>query len=128
MKEDHIESCLTEDSGRGWRVSRVGKNWVCDSPLLSYCMGLYWGCYNYTCVQVGPGDIEYVKKYKSDENELQYAVEDHLYPPAICHDVLQSEVPRHLQSHKRIDLRIHGAKEGDITFPLDVLEEKEGVC
>ena len=42
----------------------------------------------------------YVKKYKSDAKELQYAVEDHLYPPAICHDVVQSEVPRHLtQAH-----------------------------
>ena len=50
MKEDHIESCLTEDSGRGWHAARVGKNWVCDSPLLSYFMGLYWGCYNCLCL------------------------------------------------------------------------------
>ena len=28
MKEDHIEGCLTEDRGRGWRASCVGKNWV----------------------------------------------------------------------------------------------------
>ena len=35
MKEDHIESCLNEDSGRGWRAACVGKNWVCDSPSLS---------------------------------------------------------------------------------------------
>ena len=78
-------------------------------------------------VQVGPRDIEYVKKYKSDEKELQFAVEDHLYPPAICHDIVQSQVPRDLQSHKRVQLHIHGAKEGVITFPVDVLEEKEGV-
>ena len=89
-------------------------------------MGLYWGCYNY-CVQVGPRDIEYVKKYKSDVKELQYAVAAHLYPPAICYDVVQSEVPRHLQSHKCIHLHVHGTKEGHITIPLDVLEEKEGV-
>ena len=64
--------------------------------------GFVLGLFINTCVQVGPRDIEYVKKYKSDENELQDAVEDHLYPPAICHDVVQSEVPRHLQSHKHI--------------------------
>ena len=40
MKEGHIESCLKEDSGRGWHASCVGKNWVSDSPLLSYCMCL----------------------------------------------------------------------------------------
>ena len=28
MKEDHIEGCLTEDRGRGWHASCVGKNWV----------------------------------------------------------------------------------------------------
>ena len=31
MKEDHIESSLTEDSGRGWSASVVGKNWVRES-------------------------------------------------------------------------------------------------
>ena len=128
MKEDHIESCLTEDSGRGWRAACVGKNWVCDSPLFYHIAWVCIGAVITTCVQVGPRDIEYVKKYKSDENELQYAVEDHLYPPAICHDVRQSELPRHLQSYKCIYLHIHGAKEGVITFSIDVLEEKEGVC
>ena len=63
-----------------------------------------------------------MKKYKSDEKELQFAVEDHLYPPAICHDIVQSQVSRDLQSHKRIQLHIHGAKEGVITFPVNVLE------
>ena len=29
MKEYHIEGCLTEDRGRGWHASCVGKNWVC---------------------------------------------------------------------------------------------------
>ena len=87
----------------------------------------YHGLLYCTCVQVGPRDIEYVKKYKSDEKELQFAVEDHLYPPAICHDIVQSQVPRDLQSPKRIQLHIHGAKEGVITFPVNVLKEKEGV-
>ena len=51
----------------------------------------------------------YVKKFKSDAKELQYAVEDHLYPPAICHDVVQSEVPRHLaQVHYPSYLRCQG--------------------
>ena len=99
--------------------------------VILLCYHIAWVCIGAvitTCVQVGPRDIEYVKKYKSDEKELQYAVEDHLYPPAICHDVRQSEVPRHLQSHKCILIVIQGAKEGDIPFLVDVLEEKEGVC
>ena len=99
--------------------------------MILLCYHIAWVCIGAvinTCVQVGPRDIEYVKKYKSDEKELQYAVEDHLYPPAICHDVKQSELPRHLQSHRRILINIHGAKEGDISFPINVLEEKEGVC
>ena len=69
-----------------------------------------------------------MQKFKGDELDLRDAVEHHLYPPAICHDVVQSEVPRHLQSHKRIYLHVHGAKEGDISFPINVLVEKEGVC
>ena len=68
-----------------------------------------------------------MKKYNRDEKELKFAVKEGLYPPAICHDIQQSQVPRDLQSHKRIQLQIHGAKEGVITFPVDVLEEKEGV-
>ena len=80
-----------------------------------------------TSVKVGPRDIEYKKEYKGDELELQYAVEEHLYPPAISLQVVQSEVPRHLRLHKRILLRIHGAKEGAMNFPIDFLEEKEGV-
>ena len=99
--------------------------------VILLCYHIAWVCIGAvitTCVQVGPGDIEYVKKYKSNENELQYAVEEHLYPPAICHDVVQSEVPRHLQSHKRILIRIQGNKEDDIILPIDFFEEKEGVC
>ena len=83
--------------------------------------------YCVTSVQVGPRDIEYMKKYKSNEKELQYAVEEHLYPPAISLEVVQSKVPRHLQSPKRILLHVHGAKEGVMKFPIDVIEEKEGV-
>ena len=79
-----------------------------------------------TSVKVGLRDIEYKKEYKGDELELQYAVEEHLYPPAISLQVLQSEVPRHLRLHKRILLHVHGAKEGAMTFPIDFLEEKEG--
>ena len=80
------------------------------------------------CVQVGLRDIEYMQKFKGDEVDLQDAVEDHLYPPAICHDVVQGEVSGELQLHKRrIHLHVHGAKEGVITFPIDFLE-KEGVC
>ncbi len=98
--------------------------------VILLCYHIAWVCIGaviITCVQVGPRDIEYVKKYKSDENELQYVVEAHLYPPAICYDVRQSELPRHLQSYKCIYLHVYGAKEGVITFSIDVLEEKEGV-
>ena len=80
-----------------------------------------------TSVKVGLRDIEYKKEYKGDELELRYAVEEHLYPPAISLHVLQSEVPRHLQSHKRILLHVCGAKEGAMNFPIDFFEEKEGV-
>ena len=137
MKEDHIEGCLTEDRGRGWHASCVGKNWVRTYVNLLLCTHIVITLYGLhsmfykpsgSCVQVGLRDIEYMQKFKGDELDLQNAVEEHLYPPAICHDVVQSEVPRHLQSHKRIDLHIHGAKEGEITFPIDFLEEKEGVC
>ena len=88
----------------------------------------YHGLLYFTCVQVGSRDIEYTKKYNRDEEELQFAVEEGLYPPAICHDIVQSKVPRDLQSHKHIQLQILSTKEGVIiTFPVDVLEQKEGV-
>ena len=80
-----------------------------------------------TSVKVGLRDIEYKKEYKGDELELQYAVEEHLYPPAISLQVVQSEVSSHLRLHKRILLRVHGAKEGAMNFPIDFLEEKEGL-
>ena len=80
-----------------------------------------------TSAKVGLRDIEYKKEYKGDELELQYAVEEHLYPPAITLQVVQSEVPRHLQSHKRILLHVHGPKKGAMNFPIDFFEEKEGV-
>ena len=88
---------------------------VCIS--MGYCV---------TSVQVEPEDIEYKKEYNGDEIELQYAVEEDLYPPTICLDVVQNEVPRHLQLHKSILLHVHGANEV-MKFPIDVLEEKEGV-
>ena len=77
-------------------------------------------------VKVWPVDIEYKKKYKSNEKELQYAVEEHLYPPAISLEVVQN-VAKHLRSHKRIHLHVYGAKEGMMNFPIDLFEEKEGL-
>ena len=94
-----------------------------------HCYHIIWVCFGaviITCVQVGHQDIEYEKKCKSEDKELQYTVEDSLYPPAICHDVVQSEVPRHPQSPKRSRLHIPGAKEGVIQS--DFLEKKKGVC
>ena len=123
--------CPMHDSWRGWHAWCVDKNWLCDSPLLSYYMGLlsyYIGAVIITCVQVGHRDIEYEKKCKSDDKELQYTVEDHLYSPAICHDVMQSEVPRHSQSPKHSHLHIPVAKEEVSTIQSDFLEKKEGVC
>ena len=80
-----------------------------------------------TSVKVGLRDIEYKKEYKGDELELQDAVEEHLYPPAIFLHILQSEVPRHLRLHKRILLHVRGTKKGAMNFPFYVFEEKEGV-
>ena len=135
MEEDHIESSLSECNGRGWSASVVGKNWVCDLPccvpqplcVVSVSIACFSIVSCITSVKVGPQDIEYKKEYKGDELELQYAVEEHLYPPAISLQVVQSEVPRHLQSHKRILLDVRGAKEGAMNFPIDFFEEKEGV-
>ena len=135
MEEDHIESSLSECSGRGWSASVVGKNWVCYLPccvpqphcvvsvsIACFSMGSY-----ITSIKVGLRDIEYKKEYKGDELELRYAVKRHLYPPAISLHILQSEVPRHLQSHKRILLHVRGTKKGAMNFPFYVFEEKEGV-
>ena len=83
---------------------------------------------NHFClVKVGPKDIEYKKRYDRDETELQFAVEEHMYPPAISLEVVQSKVPKHMQSHKRILLHIHGAMGGAMHFPVDFSEEKEGM-
>ena len=78
-------------------------------------------------MKVGPKDIEYKKRYDRDETELQFAVEEHMYPPAISLEVVQSEVPKHMRSHKRILLHIHGAMGGAMHFPIDFSEEKEGM-
>ena len=82
-----------------------------------------------TSVKVGTHNIEYKKRYEGDdsETELQFAVEEHMYPPAISLRVVHSKVPEHLQTHKHILLHIHGAKEGVMNFPIDFFVEKEGV-
>ena len=59
--------------------------------------------------------------------ELQFAVEAHKYPPTISVSVLLSEVPKRLRSRKFIRLEVRGTKKEVITFPIEVLEEKEGV-
>ena len=78
-------------------------------------------------MKVGPEDLEYKKRYDRDEIELQFAVEEHMYPPAISLQVVQSEVPRHTRSRKRILLLVHGAMGGAMHFPVDFYEEKEGM-
>ena len=62
--------------------------------------------------RLGPETLSIRSVYKFDELELQYAVAELLYPPTITLQVVQSEVPRHLQSHKHIHLHVHGPKEG----------------
>ena len=74
-----------------------------------------------------PRDIEYKKEYGGDELELQYAVEEHLYPPALSTHVVQSQLPRDLQAHKRILFHVHISKQRIMNFPIDFFEEKEGV-
>ena len=88
---------------------------------------LYHGLSCRFCVKVGTHNIEYKKRYDRDETELQFAVEEHMYPPAISLQVVHSKVPEHLQIHKRILLHIHGAKEGVMNFPIDFFEEKQGM-
>ena len=78
--------------------------------------------YYFCLVKVGPKDLEYKKRYDRDETELQFAVEGHMYPPAIS-----LEVPKHMRSHKRILLHIHGGMGGAMHFPVDFSEEKEGM-
>ena len=78
-------------------------------------------------LKVAPKDIEYKKLYKGDEIKLQSAVEDHRYPPAISLEVEYSEVPKHLQSPKRILLRVLCAKREVMNFPINFTVEKEGV-
>ena len=58
---------------------------------------------------------------------MQFAVVEHMYPPAISIEVVYSEVPKHKRSRKRILLHVHGAKEGVMKFPIDFFVEKEGV-
>ena len=97
--------------------------WMFLLHALAYSLFTYHFCF----VKVGPEDIEYRKHYQEDETELQFAVEEHMYPPAISLEVVHSEVPKHLRSCKRILLHVHGAKEGVMKFPIDVFVEKEGV-
>ena len=80
-------------------------------------------------MKVGTSDLEYKKRYDRDETEteLRFAVEEHMYPPAISVQVVQSEVPKHMRSHKRILLSVHGAMGGAMHFPVDFFEEKEGM-
>ena len=79
------------------------------------------------CVKVAPKDIEYKTRYKGDETKLLSAVEQHRYPPAISLEVEHSEVPKHLQSHKHILLRVLGARQGVMNFSISFIVEKEGV-
>ena len=94
---------------------------------ISVSIACFSMCSCITSVKVGLRDIEYKKEYKGNELELQYAMEERLYPPAITLHVVQSEVPSNLRLHKRIHLHVHGAKEGTMNFPIDFFEEKEGV-
>ena len=131
MTADHIESSLTEYSGRGWSASVVGVNWVGGS-LCYVCVSSWVSVLIYTgscitCVKVIPEDIEYRKRYEGDVTKLQSAVEEHMYPPAISLEVEYSEVPKRLQSPKRILLRVLCAKREVMNFPIDFFEEKEGV-
>ena len=77
-------------------------------------------------MKVGSEDLEYKKRYARNEAELKFAVEEHMYPPAISLEVVHSEVPKHMQSHKRILLCVNGAKQGAMSFPIDFFVEKEG--
>ena len=75
-------------------------------------------------MKVLASDVEYKKVYQRDA--LKQAVIAEAYPSSITVKVMQSKVPEELIYHKFFHLLIHGTASGPLTFPVEVIEEKEG--
>ena len=86
-------------------------------PLPAVCMSC---C---PTVKVSVEDVEYKRVYKRDA--LKEAVKAEAYPPSITVKVLQNKVPEGLINQKFIHLFISGTTSGGLTFPVEVVEEKE---
>ncbi len=74
-------------------------------------------------VQVSAKEIEFKRVYK--RRALKEAVMEEIYPPSITLKVVHSKVPEHLRCPRFIHLLISGTKPGQLTFPVEVSEEKE---
>ena len=68
-------------------------------------------------------DVEYKRVYQRDA--LKQAVIAEAYPPSITVKVMQNKVPEGLINHKFLHLFVSGTKSGPLTFPVEVIEEKE---
>ena len=74
-------------------------------------------------VKVSVEDVEYKQVYERDA--LKEAVKAEAYPPSITVKVIQDKVPEDLMFHRFFRLFISGTSSGGLTFPVEVVEEKE---
>ena len=51
---------------------------------------------------------------------------EEVYPPSITVKAVSSQVPKHLRRPRHVCLRVSGTSKGELTFPVEVSEEKEG--
>ena len=68
-------------------------------------------------------NVEYKRIYQ--RGALKQTVVAEAYPPSITVKVMQSKVPERLINHKFIHLFVSGTTSGPLTFPMEVIEEKE---
>ena len=74
-------------------------------------------------VQVSAKEVKFKKVYR--RRALKEAVIEEVYPPSITVKAVHSKVPEHLRRPRFIRLFISGTKQGRLTFPVEVSEEKE---
>ena len=102
----------------------VQTGWVL-SPILC-CQSGEVGVPHCMCsavVQVSPKDVEFKRVHR--RHALKEAVLEEIYPPSITVKAVHSKVPEHLRCPRFIHLLISGTKSGQLTFPVEVSEEKE---
>ena len=74
-------------------------------------------------VQVSAKDVEFKRVYR--RHALKEAVIEEVYPPSITLKAIHSKVPEHLRRPRFVHLLISGTKPSQLTFPVEVFEEKE---